>query len=133
MDRQKPGFFSSRIRSFQFAFAGWWHVIRTQPNAWIHALASAVAILLAIWLNLSIQNWAILLLTMALVWTAEFFNTALEATVDLFSPQPHPLAKIGKDVAAGAVLISALASFLVGLLILGPPLLSRLGIIIPNH
>jgi diacylglycerol kinase len=57
-----------------------------------------------------------------MVWTAEFINTALEAVVDLASPRHHPLAKVGKDVGAAAVLIAALTSVLVGLLILGPPL-----------
>jgi diacylglycerol kinase len=123
---QSLGFFSSRARSFRYAFAGWWHVLRTQRNAWIHALASVLALLLAAWLALPLQDWAIILLTIALVWTAEFINTALEAIVDLISPQIHPLAKIGKDVGAAAVLISALTSVLVGILILGPPLLRRL-------
>jgi diacylglycerol kinase len=61
-----------------------------------------------------------------MVFTAEFINTAIEAVVDLASPVHHPLAKVGKDVGAGAVLISALAAVLVGLLILGPPLWARL-------
>lgn len=115
-----------RIRSFGYAFAGWWYVIRTQRNAWVHALASSLVALMALWLGLSLQEWAILILTIALVWTAEFINTALEAIVDLASPQHHPLAKVGKDVGAAAVLIAALASILVGLLILGPPLWARL-------
>jgi diacylglycerol kinase len=61
-----------------------------------------------------------------MVFTAEFLNTAIEAVVDLASPQKHPLAKVGKDVGAAAVLIAALAAVLVGLLILGPPLWARL-------
>jgi diacylglycerol kinase len=84
---------------------------------------------MAWWLHLSMSDWAVLLLTIALVWTAEFINTALEAVVDLASPQQHPLAKVGKDVGAAAVLIAALTSILVGLLILGPPLLEKLKII----
>lgn len=74
-------------------------------------------------------DWAVLLLTIALVWTAEFINTALEAVVDLASPQQHPLAKVGKDVGAAAVLIAALTSILVGLLVLGPPLWEKLVIL----
>jgi diacylglycerol kinase len=65
-------------------------------------------------------------LTIALVWSAEFFNTAIEAVVDLASPVQHPLAKTGKDVGAAAVLIAALAAILVGLLILGPPLWAKI-------
>jgi diacylglycerol kinase (ATP) len=97
-------------------------VIRTQRNAWIHALITTLVVLLAFWLGLSVRDWAVLLLTIAMVWTAEFINTALEAVVDLASPQHHPLAKVGKDVGAAAVLIAALTSILIGLLILGPPL-----------
>jgi diacylglycerol kinase len=63
---------------------------------------------------------------MALVWMAEFINSALEAIVDLASPDAHPLAKVGKDVGAAAVLIAAVSAALVGLLILGPPLGQRL-------
>lgn len=119
-------FIQTRIHSFRYAFAGWWYVLRTQRNAWVHAVASTLVILLAFWLGLSLQEWAVLILTIAMVWTAEFINTALEAIVDLASPQHHPLAKVGKDVGAAAVLIAAMASVLVGLLILGPPLWARL-------
>lgn len=115
-------FFRSRVRSFRYAFAGWWHVIRTQRNAWIHAVASVVVLTLALFLRLSSRDLAVLIVTIGMVWMGEFLNTAIEAVVDLASPEIHPLAKIGKDVGAAAVLIAALASVLVGLLILGPPL-----------
>ena len=72
------------------------------------------------------RDWAILLLTIALVWVAEFVNTAVEALVDLLSPEIHPLAKAAKDIAAASVLIAALAALVVGLLVLGPPLWLRL-------
>lgn len=103
--------------------------MHTQKNAWIHALATVLVVLLAIWLQLSLQSWSILLLAMGLVWMAECFNTALEALIDLSSPQFHPLAKIGKDVGAGAVLVSAFFAALVGFIIMGPPLWDRLGIL----
>jgi diacylglycerol kinase len=119
-------FFVSRALAFQHAFRGWWYVIRTQRNAWLHAVVTTLVVLVAIWLHLPLRDGAVLLLTIALVWTAEFINTALEAVVDLASPQHHPLAKVGKDVGAAAVLIAALTSILVGLLILGPPLLDKL-------
>ena len=70
-----------------------------------------------------------IILTMAMVWTAEFLNTALEAVVDLASPQHHPLAKVGKDVGAAAVLIAAAASVIIGLLLLGPPLWAKLKVL----
>jgi len=115
-------FFILRAYSFGHAFRGWWYVIRTQRNAWVHAVISTMVILAAFWVHLDLQDWAILLLTIVLVWTAEFINTALEAVVDLASPEQHPLAKVGKDVGAAAVLIAALTSILIGLLVLGPPL-----------
>lgn len=119
-------FILSRLRSFRHAIHGWWYVICTQKNAWIHAVFSVLAALVAAWLGLPARDWAVLVLTIALVWTAEFLNTAIEAVVDLASPTQHPLAKVGKDVGAAAVLIAALASVLVGLLVLGPPLWERL-------
>jgi diacylglycerol kinase (ATP) len=115
-------FFVSRGHSFRHAFSGWAYVIRTQRNAWIHTVVSVAVFLLALGLHLPLRDWAVLLVTIALVWTAEFINTALEAVVDLASPQQHPLAKVGKDVGAAAVLIAALVAILVGLLIMGPPL-----------
>ncbi|MGA7194774.1 MAG: diacylglycerol kinase family protein [Anaerolineales bacterium] len=115
-------FIISRYQSFGHAFRGLWYVLRTQQNAWIHALAATVVFILAWWFHLSALDWAILILTIGMVFAAEFINTAIEAVVDLASPEKHPLAKVGKDVGAAAVLISALAAILIGFLILGPPL-----------
>lgn len=122
-------FLRSRAHSFQYAFEGWWYVIRTQKNAWIHAVVSVAVILLGIWLQLPSRDWAVIILSIAMVWAAEFFNTALEVIVDLASPQKNHLAKIGKDVGAAAVLIAAGASVVVGLLIFGPPLWQKLALI----
>jgi len=119
-------FFDSRAHAFLHAVRGLWYVIRTQRNAWIHAVVTTLVVLTAFWLHLLLRDWAVLLLTIALVWTAEFINTALEAVVDLASPQHHPLAKVGKDVGAAAVLIVALTSIFIGLLILGPPFWDKL-------
>jgi diacylglycerol kinase (ATP) len=116
----------SRLASFAYAFQGWWYMLRTQRNAWIHAVISTVVVAVGLWLGLGMLEWAVLVLTIGLVWTTEFVNTALEAVVDLASPDLHPLAKVGKDVAAAAVLIGAGAASIVGMLILGPPLWARL-------
>jgi diacylglycerol kinase len=105
-----------------------WHVLRSQRNAWIHAAASILVILLAALLHVASWDWAILLLAIGLVWMAEFINSALEAVVDLASPDMHPLARVGKDVGAAAVLIAAITSAVVGLIILGPALGHRLGL-----
>ena len=115
-------FIRSRIQSFKNAFRGWWYVIRTQRNAWIHALVTIIVIILGLFLKIQIHEWAILFIAISMVWLAEFLNSALEAVVDLASPQQHPLAMRGKDVGAAAVLISAISSAIIGLLILGPPL-----------
>jgi diacylglycerol kinase (ATP) len=115
----------SRLASFRYAFAGWRHMLRTQRNAWIHAIASVCVFALSLWLGLSRIEWAILMLAVGMVWMEEFINTALEAVVDLASPDLHPLAKVGKDVAAAAVLVGALTSVVIGLLILGPPLWAK--------
>jgi diacylglycerol kinase (ATP) len=119
-------FIRARILSFGHAFRGWWYVIRTQHNAWIHATVTAIVVVLAAWLHLPARDWAMLVLTISMVWAAEFFNTSIEAVVDLASPAHHPLAKVGKDVGAAAVLIAASAAVLLGLLILGPPLWAKI-------
>lgn len=116
----------NRARSFKYAFDGWWHVLRTQHNAWIHALVSTAVFVVGFWLGLPLRDWAVLVLTIMSVWMAEFMNTAVEAVVDMVSPEYHPLAKVAKDVAAAAVLLGAIGAVVIGLLILGPPLWARL-------
>jgi diacylglycerol kinase len=124
----KP-FFSSRIASFRYAFYGWHYALRTQQNIWIHSAIATVVLIVGLWLKLPARDWAVLDLTTAMVFAAEFLNTAIEAVVDLASPDHHPLAKIAKDVGAAAVLVAALAAILVGLLILGPPLWAKLNLL----
>lgn len=121
---------SRRARSFRYALEGWWYVLRTQRNAWIHALVTVAVFALAFWLRIERFEWAIILLAVMIVWMAEFMNTALEALIDMISPDYHPLAKVAKDVAAACVLVGAVGSVLIGLLILGPPLWARLGTIL---
>ena len=119
-------FIRSRVRSFTYAIYGLFYVIRTQKNAWIHATATVLVALLSLWLQLPARDWAVLILVIGMVWMAEFLNTALEAVVDLAIPHNHPLAKVGKDVGAAAVLIAAVSSAIIGFLILGPPLWAKL-------
>lgn len=119
-------FFRSRITAIGHAFRGWGHVLRTQQNAWVHSLVATFVFALCIWLEIPPRDWAVIVLTIAMVFTAEFINTAIETVVDLASPGKHPLAKVGKDVGAAAVLVAALAAILAGLLLLGPPFLEKL-------
>ncbi len=115
-------FLLSRIAAIGHAVRGWLYVLKTQQNAWVHSLVALIVIALGFWVGLPARDWAALVLTIAMVFTAEFINTSIEAAVDLASPEKHPLAKVGKDVGAGAVLVAALSAVLIGLLILGPPL-----------
>lgn len=110
------------IASFGCAFSGLWHVLRTQRNARIHTVAALLAIMAGIFLRISAIEFAITFAAISGVFIAETFNTALEVCVDLASPQQHPLAKIAKDVAAGAVLVSAMLAVIIGLCIFGPHL-----------
>lgn len=119
-------FISSRAASFRHAFHGWHHVFRTQRNVWIHSAIATAVFILGVWLRLPARDWAVIILTAAVVFAAEFMNTAIEAVVDLASPDTHPLAKIAKDVGAGAVLVAALAAILIGLLLIGPPLWAKI-------
>ena len=111
-----------RIRSFLPAIEGLFHVIKTQKNAWIHLFFTIVITAAGLILQISRLEFAIIFLTMGFVWAAECFNTAIEAAVDLCSPQNHPLAKISKDTGAAAVLVAAVTSVIIGILILAPPL-----------
>jgi diacylglycerol kinase len=112
-------------KSVYFAFAGLGFLFRTQRNARIELAIGAAACAMAGWLRVSRAEWAVLVFTTALVLILEGLNTAVEAAIDLASPEVHPLAKAAKDLAAGMVLIAAIASVAVGLLILGPPLWAK--------
>jgi len=115
------------IYSFRYAGEGIGYAIRTQANLRIHLAIAVLVIVVGLWLQLALIEWAILVVMISVVLSAELFNTALEATLDRVSIEEHPLAKIGKDVAAGAVLIGAIGAVIVGLLIFGPRLLTLLG------
>lgn len=114
------------IRSFRFAITGLCYLVRTQPNFRVHLAAALAALAVGLALKISATDTAALLLTIGLVLVAEALNTAIEAVVDLASPELHPLARIAKDAAAGAVLIAAIIAVLVGLIVLGPRLLAWL-------
>jgi diacylglycerol kinase len=114
--------------SFKHAGEGLFHAICTQRNFRIHLVATALVLAMGMWLRLPGMSWAILTLTIGMVLVTEMMNTAAEALVDLASPDYHPLAKLVKDVAAGAVLVIAITAVVVGLIVLGPPLLLRLGL-----
>ncbi len=113
----------SFIHSFKYAFEGLRFAFVTQPNFRFHLVAAILVSILAFWLGITVTAWAVLVLTIGFVLVVEMINTALEVMVDLVSPAYHPLAKNVKDLAAGAVLLAAMVSIIVGFIILGPPLL----------
>ena len=121
---KEKGFFQSRVQAIKIAFDGLSHVLRTQPNIKVYSVIS-LAVIAAGWvLNISQPEWILLVITIGLVWAAEAFNTAIEELVDLVSPEENSQAKTIKDISAGAVLICALLSIVVGILIFGPRLWS---------
>ena len=118
--------FSGRIRSLGAALNGIAIKVRTQHNAWIHAAATAIVVSMGLTFGISSAEWRWLILAIASVWTAEALNTALEFLTDVASPNFHPVARKAKDVAAGAVLISAIGAACIGIAIFGPHLESRM-------
>ena len=113
-------------QSFRFAGQGFLYALKTQRNLRIHLVVLAGVFSLAYWLGVSAVRWGILLVVASLVIMAELFNTAIEVTVDLVSPEFHPLAKIAKDIAAAGVLVAASLAFITGLVVFGPALIYRL-------
>ena len=108
------------IAGFGYAFHGLWYALRTQRNARVHAAIATLAIAVSIFLRISSVEFAMIFIAITGVFIAEMFNTVIEICVDLASPTYHPLAKIAKDVAAGAVLLNAILSVIIGLFVLGP-------------
>lgn len=123
MKEVPPFQITGRIRSFRYAFAGLWTMLRSQHNAWIHAAATGAVAVAGACFRISLGEWCWLVLAVMAVWTAEALNTAFELLADVASPAFHPLVKQAKDVAAGAVLIAAIGSAVIGLLVLGPHVL----------
>lgn len=117
---------SGRIQSFRHAIDGIGLMLRSQHNAWLHAVASVTVLLAGAFCRLSATGFCWLVIAIMAVWTAEALNTALEFLGDVASPEFHPLVKKAKDVAAGAVLISAVGSVAIALLIFGPHILKCL-------
>lgn len=118
-----PFSFTGRVRSFKFAFAGIGTMLKSQQNAWIHAIATIFVVAAGFAFELTPAEWCWLVLAIVAVWTAEALNTAIEFLSDVTSPEFHPLVKKAKDVAAGAVLISAIGAIIIGLLVMGPHVL----------
>ncbi len=115
-------------QSFCHALEGLAYVVRYERNARIHLAVALLVIALGFWLGLEPGQWAPLAVAIALVFAGEMLNTVVELTIDMITPHHNAHAKHIKDVAAGAILVNALAAVVIGLLVLGPPLLRKLGL-----
>jgi diacylglycerol kinase len=107
-------------RSFYYAIAGLIYCIRSEKNMKIHILATILVVIAALVVGLNPLEWGLLILTVFMVLVAETVNTAVEKTVDLVTTEYHPLAKLAKNLAAGAVLLAAIGSLLMAVVIFGP-------------
>jgi len=116
----------ARAQSFVDAGRGVATLLANEPNARIHLLASVAAIGLGLWLGLTALEWCWIALAIALVWVAEALNSALEALADAVHPERDPRIGRAKDLAAGAVLVAAIAAAVIGVLLFGPRLFARL-------
>ncbi len=117
----------NRVASLGYALAGWLYMLRWQKNTRLMSVASIIIAGLALWLELKPVELALLVIVITIVWLTEFLNAGIEAAIDVASPELHPVAQVGKDVASAAVLLGVIASVIVGILLLGPPLLVKLG------
>ena len=113
------------MKSVGHALHGIAYVLRSQHNAWIHAAVTILVAVAGFFFQLTAAEWCCIVIAASSVWTAEALNTAFEFLTDVASPEFHPLAAKAKDVAAGAVLIAAIGSAVIGLLVLGPYVLTE--------
>ena len=117
----KQGFsFVARVKSFGYAFAGLWFMLRTQHNAWVHLAATIAVAAAGFALHIGAADWRWLVVAVVLVWIAEALNTAFEHLCDVVSPEFHVAVKHAKDIAAGAVLICAVGAVAIGAMVFWP-------------
>ena len=118
----------NRVASLGYALRGWLYMLRWQKNTRIMSVASVLAMIVALWLELPTVQMAMIVIVITIIWLAEFVNAGIEAAIDIAAPDIHPMAQVGKDVASAAVLLAVMCAILVGVLLFGPPLLVRLGL-----
>ncbi|MCM3079168.1 MULTISPECIES: diacylglycerol kinase family protein [Brevibacillus] len=114
------------VRSFSCAIEGIAYTVKTQRNMQIHLVAAVLALVASWWLDISRNDTLLVFFAIALVFALEIVNTAIEAAVDIASPDWHAKAKIAKDAAAGAVLVAACLAVLIGIAVFGPPLFHKI-------
>ena len=122
MDNSTQNKFSitKRLLSFKYAFNGIGYMLKTQHNSWIHIIAAITVIILGLIYKVSSVEWCLLVFAIGLVFTTEMINTSIEKLADICTPDYNEKAGKVKDVAAGAVLITAIISVIIGLIIFLP-------------
>lgn len=116
---KEPFSLRKRFESFRYALNGLRTLLLTQHNAWIHLVATVLVLVLGLVLHIKCYEWIPLIIVISIVWMAEALNTAMEFLCDAAVPEIHPLIEKAKDVAAGAVFMSALSALVVGILVFG--------------
>jgi diacylglycerol kinase (ATP) len=124
MPTSRPFTFTGRLRSFRYAFRGLRLMLASQHNAWVHAVATVTVIGAGLLFQIPRGEWCLIVTAIAAVWVAEGMNTAFEFLCDVASPEFHPMVERAKDVAAGAVLISAIGAIVIGMLVFMPRILT---------
>lgn len=125
-DKLKVRGFKRLVNSFKYAFEGIVYAFKNEQNLTVHLIAMVLVIIFGFLFKISITEWLVIFLIIGLVIATELINTSIEATIDLITDQTHPLAKIAKDTAAGAVLVFGLTAIVVGLLIFIPKIMGAL-------
>ena len=120
-------FFQERLKSFRCAVCGLRDILTTERNAWVHAAFTLAVFGLSAWLEIEFVRLVLIVVVISLVWITEAFNTVLEIVIDIVSPQYTEAARRAKDIAAAAVLCASFGAAIAGTLILGPPLVMKLG------
>jgi diacylglycerol kinase len=121
--QSKPFSIAARLRAFTYAFNGIVKFVRYEHNAWLHFIATIAVVAFSFYMKISGMEWIAILLCIGFVWTMELINTAIEKIMDHLHPEMHPGVKLIKDMAAGAVLIAAIISFIIALIIFIPKFL----------
>ena len=119
-------FIQNRVASFGYAISGLKDILTTEHNAFVHAVCTVIVLGLSAWLQISLVKFALIVIVISLVWLAEAFNTVLEIVIDIVSPEYCDAARRAKDIAAAAVLFAAIGAFMIGVILLGPPLFMKL-------
>lgn len=124
---------NSFAQSLSHALSGLIILPKYERNSRFHLLATALVILVSILVHISLIEWTLIILVIFSVWIAEAFNTSLEQVFDVVEPRENKLVKAGKDISAGAVLLTAILSVIVGIIILGPPIIKILLSFLQNY